>query len=61
MAENALQLVGAERMANRPIAGFQAENFSGFCIARVFGKPQRLIILDEPAAGIDAVGESDTI
>ncbi|RKY91446.1 MAG: ABC transporter ATP-binding protein [Ignavibacteriae bacterium] len=58
-AENALQLVGAEHIANRPIAELSGGELQRVCIARSFVKNPKLIILDEPAAGIDAVGESD--
>ena len=59
MAENALQLVGAKQIADRPIAQLSGGELQRVCIARSFVKQPRLIILDEPAAGIDAVGESD--
>ena len=58
-AENALQLVGAEHIANRPIAELSGGELQRVCIARSIVKNPKLIILDEPAAGIDAVGESD--
>jgi zinc transport system ATP-binding protein len=58
-AENALHLVGAERIANRPIAELSGGELQRVCIARSIVKNPKLIILDEPAAGIDAVGESD--
>ncbi|MEE9449533.1 MAG: metal ABC transporter ATP-binding protein [Ignavibacteriaceae bacterium] len=58
-AENALQLVGAERIARRPIAELSGGELQRVFIARSIVKNPKLIILDEPAAGIDAVGESD--
>ena len=58
-AIKALQLVGAERIANRPIAELSGGELQRVCIARSIVKNPKLIILDEPAAGIDAVGESD--
>ncbi len=58
-AENALQLVGASKIANRSIAQLSGGELQRVCIARSIAKNPKLIILDEPAAGIDAVGESD--
>ncbi len=58
-AEIALQLVGAEKIANRTIAELSGGELQRVCIARSIAKKPKLIIMDEPAAGIDAVGESD--
>lgn len=58
-AENALQLVGAKQIANRAIADLSGGELQRVCIARSIAKNPKLIIMDEPAAGIDAVGESD--
>ena len=58
-AEKALQLVGAEQIANRAIADLSGGELQRVCIARSIAKNPKLIIMDEPAAGIDAVGESD--
>ncbi|NNJ54083.1 MAG: metal ABC transporter ATP-binding protein [Ignavibacteriaceae bacterium] len=58
-AENALQLVGAKQIANRAIADLSGGELQRVCIARSIAKYPKLIIMDEPAAGIDAVGESD--
>jgi zinc transport system ATP-binding protein len=58
-AENALQLVGAKQIANRTIAELSGGELQRVCIARSIVKKPKLIIMDEPAAGIDAVGESD--
>jgi zinc transport system ATP-binding protein len=58
-AENALQLVGAEQIAERAIGDLSGGELQRVCIARSIAKNPKLIIMDEPAAGIDAVGESD--
>jgi zinc transport system ATP-binding protein len=58
-AENALELVGAKQIANRAIAELSGGELQRVCIARSIAKSPKLIIMDEPAAGIDAVGESD--
>jgi zinc transport system ATP-binding protein len=58
-AEKALRLVGADQIANRAIADLSGGELQRVCIARSIAKNPKLIVMDEPAAGIDAVGESD--
>jgi len=55
----ALQQVGAEHLAKRAIATLSGGELQRVCLARSIVREPRLIMLDEPATGIDTVGESD--
>lgn len=58
-AVEALKLVKAEKLSNRILSELSGGELQRVCLARSFVKKPKLVILDEPATGIDAVGESD--
>jgi len=55
----ALNQVGASHLANRPIGKLSGGELQRVCLARSIVRQPRLLMLDEPATGIDAVGEED--
>jgi zinc transport system ATP-binding protein len=55
----ALRLVAAEHLARKPIASLSGGEMQRVYLARCLVGEPRLILLDEPVTGIDAVGEQD--
>ncbi len=55
----ALTLVGAAHLAERPLGSLSGGELQRIYLARALARKPRLILLDEPATGIDAVGETD--
>jgi len=55
----ALELVGAVHLAKRPVARLSGGELQRVCLARSLVRQPKLVMLDEPATGIDAVGEAD--
>ncbi len=53
----ALRLVGAEQLADQPIAELSGGELQRVYLSRAAARDPRLIMLDEPATGIDMVGE----
>jgi zinc transport system ATP-binding protein len=51
--------VGTEHLALRPIAKLSGGELQRVCLARSLVREPRLVMLDEPTTGIDAVGEAD--
>jgi len=58
-AYKALEQVGAEHLANRPLARLSGGELQRVCLARSIVREPKLVMLDEPATGIDTVGEAD--
>jgi len=55
----ALEQVGAAHLAQRPLGKLSGGELQRVCLARSIVRRPKLVILDEPATGIDAVGEAD--
>ncbi|OIP45041.1 MAG: ABC transporter ATP-binding protein [Deltaproteobacteria bacterium CG23_combo_of_CG06-09_8_20_14_all_60_8] len=55
----ALALVNAEHLAMRPVNDLSGGELQRIYLARSLAREPRLVLLDEPATGIDTVGESD--
>ncbi len=55
----ALEQVGAAHLAERPLSKLSGGELQRVCIARSIVRQPKLVMLDEPATGIDAVGEAD--
>lgn len=55
----ALEQVGASHLAQRPLGRLSGGELQRVCLARSIVRQPRLVILDEPATGIDRVGEAD--
>ncbi|MCA2004341.1 MAG: metal ABC transporter ATP-binding protein [Ignavibacterium sp.] len=55
----ALSLVKAEHLAYRPLAELSGGELQRVCLARSIVRNPKLVVLDEPATGIDAIGEAD--
>jgi zinc transport system ATP-binding protein len=58
-ALNALARVGAEALANRTLDGLSGGELQRVYLARSLARRPRLILLDEPATGIDVAGAAD--
>lgn len=54
-----LDRVNAAHLANRPLARLSGGELQRVYLARSLVRSPRLVMLDEPATGIDAVGEAD--
>ncbi len=59
LAYEALSLVKSEHLAERSLSTLSGGELQRVCLARSFVRNPKLIVLDEPATGIDAIGESD--
>jgi len=55
----ALEQVGAAHLARRPVGRLSGGELQRICLARSIVRQPQLVMLDEPATGIDAVGEAD--
>jgi len=55
----ALDQVGAAHLARRPIGKLSGGELQRVCLARSIVRQPELLMLDEPATGIDAIGEED--
>ncbi len=55
----ALAEVGADHLAYRQVGGLSGGELQRVYLARTLARKPRLIMLDEPATGIDTVGETD--
>ncbi|MDH5297625.1 MAG: metal ABC transporter ATP-binding protein [Desulfobulbaceae bacterium] len=58
-ALEALEMVGAAHLADRPVGALSGGELQRIYLARSLVRKPRLILLDEPATGIDTVGEVD--
>jgi zinc transport system ATP-binding protein len=55
----ALTLVKADKLANRTLSELSGGELQRVCLARSIVRNPKLVVLDEPATGIDAIGEAD--
>lgn len=55
----ALSMVKAEHLALRSITELSGGELQRVCLARSIVRNPKLVVLDEPATGIDAIGEAD--
>lgn len=55
----ALSMVKAEHLAHRSITELSGGELQRVCLARSIVRNPKLVVLDEPATGIDAIGEAD--
>jgi len=58
-AREALARVGAEHLAGRAVSRFSGGEMQRVYLARAFVRRPELVVLDEPATGIDVLGEAD--
>lgn len=58
-ALTALERVGAAHLAGRPVSRFSGGELQRVYLARAFVRQPELVVLDEPATGIDVLGEAD--
>lgn len=58
-AMDALERVGASHLANRPLSKLSGGELQRVFLARSLVRQPKLIMLDEPATGIDVTGEAD--
>lgn len=54
----ALARVGAAHLSDRPVGALSGGELQRVCVARALARRPRLILLDEPAAGMDIQGEA---
>ena len=59
LAMDALEKVGASHLAERPLGKLSGGELQRVCLARSIARKPKIVMLDEPATGIDAVGEAD--
>lgn len=59
VAYQALESVGVAELAHRPLGRLSGGELQRVFLARALARKPRLLLLDEPATGIDAVGEAD--
>lgn len=60
-AYECLELVGMEKFANRPIGALSGGQKQRVFIARALAQEAKIIMLDEPATGLDAAAQHDLI
>ncbi|GAB4364043.1 MAG: ABC transporter ATP-binding protein [Calditrichia bacterium] len=58
-ALQALERVGAQHLAYRPLGKVSGGELQRICLARSIAREPKLLMLDEPATGVDAIGEAD--
>jgi zinc transport system ATP-binding protein len=58
-AIQAMERVGAAHLAERQISKLSGGELQRVCLARSIVREPKLVMLDEPATGIDVVGEED--
>ncbi len=58
-AMEALERAGAAHLAERRLGRLSGGELQRVCLARSIVREPKLVMLDEPATGIDAVGEAD--
>jgi zinc transport system ATP-binding protein len=58
-AYQALEQVGVAGLAQRPLGKLSGGELQRVFLARALARHPRLLLLDEPATGIDALGEAD--
>lgn len=59
MVDRALSAVGAAHLCHRPLTWLSGGELERVYLARALVREPRLLLLDEPATGIDIVGEDD--
>jgi zinc transport system ATP-binding protein len=59
LAMEALEKVGATHLAERPLGKLSGGEVQRVCLARSIVRKPKIVMLDEPATGVDAVGELD--
>lgn len=58
-AIEAMTMVKAENLAERSLSELSGGELQRVCLARSIVRSPKLVVLDEPATGIDAIGEAD--